>query len=284
MKKARDCRIEQLLDLLRKRNVVMGVVNATPDSFSDGGQYLLPERATQHALTLIEQGADLIDIGGESTRPGAERIPPSVQIERILPVIENLRKVNETIPISVDTTRGEVATAALGAGADILNDISALRETPSLASLAAGECGAMILMHMRGTPADMQTDTTYTHVVEETLAFLQAQAELAEASGLSSKRIWLDPGIGFGKSIEGNLEILRQISQYDSLGYPVVVGVSRKSFIGGVLSRPVSERLAGTLGVTAYLASGGVHRIHRVHDVREVHDCLRMVEALHGGD
>ncbi len=261
----------------------MGIVNVTPDSFSDGGQYFAPEQAIEHALELVDQGADLLDIGGESTRPGAERVSPRVQIERILPVIERVREKNRTIPVSVDTTQGEVARAALNAGADILNDISALRETPSLAELAAQEQSVLILMHMRGTPANMQVDTDYLDLLGETQAFLREQASRAESAGLPLERVWLDPGIGFGKSLAGNLEILRHLGQYDDLGHPVVVGVSRKSFIGGILSRPPQERLAGTLAVTAYLAGTGAKRIHRVHDVRETQDCLKMVETLHGG-
>ncbi len=283
MRKVRDSRLTALLQILRRKNVVMGVVNVTPDSFSDGGLYLDPDRAAEHALELVRQGADLLDIGGESTRPGAERISPDVQIERILPVIEKVREMNEDLPISVDTTQSDVAKAALSVGADIINDISALRESPSLAEIVAGESGAMILMHMRGTPATMQMDTDYEDLIGETKRFLGEQANRAESTGLLPERVWLDPGIGFGKSIAGNLEILRYLSHYDELGHPIVVGVSRKSFIGGILSRPPMERLAGTLAVTAYLAVRGTYRIHRVHDVREVRDCLRMVEALQGG-
>ena len=261
----------------------MGILNITPDSFSDGGLYLDPEQAISQALELVRQGADILDIGGESSRPGANRVCPQVQIDRVLPVIRKLREMNADIPISVDTTQDEVASAVLGAGADIINDVSALRESPLLAELVTEESGAMILMHMRGTPATMQMDTEYDDLIGETKEFLFRQAACAKSTGLPPERVWLDPGIGFGKSIDGNMEILRRFEEYDTLGHPLVVGVSRKSFIGGILSRPPRERLTGTLAVTAYLAGKGTYRIHRVHDVREVRDCLRMVEALHGG-
>ncbi len=261
----------------------MGILNVTPDSFSDGGLFLDPAKAISHALDLTSQGADILDIGGESSRPGAERIEPGIQIARILPVITKLREMNVEIPISVDTTREEVAVAAMSVGADIINDVSGLREAPRLADLAAEESGALILMHMRGTPATMQVDTEYSDLIGETKEFLFRQAVCAESAGLPPERVWLDPGIGFGKSIAGNLEILRHLEEYDTLGHPLVIGVSRKSFIGGILSRSPKERLPGTLAVTSYLAGKGTHRIHRVHDVKEVSDCLRMVEALQGG-
>lgn len=261
----------------------MGVLNVTPDSFSDGGEFLDPHVATHHACRLIEEGADLIDIGGESSRPGAQRVSSEEQIRRILPVIQAIRQANPDIPLSVDTTLTQVAQAALVGGADMVNDISALRESKDLADLVCREGGGLILMHMRGDPLTMQLNTDYTDIVSETKGFLAEQARLAESSGIPSERIWIDPGIGFGKSCQGNLRILNSIEAYFDLGYPVVVGVSRKSFIGKILDRDPKERLAGTLAVISYLETKGGKLIHREHDVRAVRDFLRMTEALRQG-
>lgn len=260
----------------------MGVVNVTPDSSSDGGLYLDPVRAVEHGLRLVEEGADLLDIGGESSRPGSEPVSDDLQRERVCPVIAGIR-ARSSVPISVDTTRVEVAVAAFRAGADLVNDIRALRECPEIAKWVAAEQGGLILMHMRGTPQTMQTDTGYRDLIEETRDFLAERAGFARSEGVPPERIWIDPGVGFGKSVEGNLDILRNLTRYDALGYPVVVGVSRKSFLGNILAREVGERLHGTLAATAWIASQGVHRIHRVHDTAPVRDCLRIVEAIRGG-
>lgn len=260
----------------------MGVVNVTPDSFSDGGLYLNPKKAVAHATQLLAEGADLLDIGGESTRPGSDPVPPGEQIERILPVIEAIRSASDA-PLSVDTTRAEVAEAALLAGADMVNDISSFRESPDMPALVARNQGGLILMHMRGTPKTMQADTHYEDVVQEVSTFLGERAALALSAGIPKTHIWIDPGIGFGKSAEGNLEILRRLGELDRLGHPVVAGASRKSFIGKILGREVDQRLAGNLAVTAFVAMGGRRRVHRVHDVREAVDCIRMIQILSGG-
>lgn len=260
----------------------MGVVNVTPDSFSDGGLFLDPERAVEHALDLVEEGADLLDIGGESTRPGAEPVEAAEQIRRVRPVIAGIRSRSD-VPVSVDTTRIEVALAAFEAGADLVNDISALRDSPEIAEWVAEERGGLVLMHMRGTPRTMQALTEYRDLIGESRDFLAERAEVARSRGIADNRIWIDPGIGFGKSVEGNLDILRHLTKYDALGHPVVVGVSRKSFLGKILAREVGERLHATLAATAWVASQGIHRIHRVHDVGPVRDCLRTLEAIRGG-
>ena len=259
----------------------MGILNVTPDSFSDGGQFLEADRAVDHALGLVGEGADLIDIGGESSRPGSERVGPGEQLERVLPVIGGVRGSSD-IPISVDTTSSEVARAALDAGADIINDISALRDDDKMAGTVAELGAGVVLMHLRGSPKTMQEDTVYQDLVGEISGFLKERAEVATEAGVPKESIWIDPGIGFGKSVEGNLELVARLSEFDSLGCPVVIGASRKSFIGAVLDRDVEDRLAGSLGVTAYLASKRPNRVHRVHDVREVRDILRIARALEG--
>lgn len=276
---ARKDKIEALVALLAHRDLIMGVVNITPDSFSDGGLYFDRDHAVSHALQLIEDGADILDIGGESTRPGAESVSVQEQIDRIVPVIENIREVSQ-IPVSVDSSHTEVVRVSFGAGADIANDITALEDSPDLAQFVAEEEGALVLMHMRGTPQTMQTDTEYEDIIVETRSFLAVRAEQAVSAGLPRDHVWIDPGIGFGKSREGNLEILRRLGEYDVLGFRLLIGLSRKSFIGSTLGRELKERLAGTLSAIAYVASAGPHRIHRVHDVREVSDCLRMVHAI----
>jgi dihydropteroate synthase len=273
-------RIHHLSETLQARNLIMGIINVTPDSFSDGGLFLDPEQAIRHAFGLIEQGADLLDIGGESTRPGSKRVSAKVQLERVLPVIHGIRKKNEHIPLSIDTTRHEVVRYAFEAGIDIVNDISALTDEPEIVKIVAAQQGMLILMHKRGDPEEMQKNTDYQDLITESLAFLDRQANIALDAGVHPDQIWLDPGIGFGKSLEGNLQILRNLPCYDELGYPLVIGVSRKSFIGRVLDQEATDRLAGTLAVTAWIAASGKHRIHRVHDVQAVCDCLKMVETL----
>lgn len=276
----RNNRLDNLLQVHRKRSLVMGILNITPDSFSDGGEYFDAGTAAKQAFRLIEEGADLLDIGGESTRPGAQRISAEEQIRRIRPVLEAVRCTHPEITLSVDTTRTEVAQAAFDSGADIVNDISALRESSDLADFVSRQAGGLILMHMRGDPLTMQLNTDYLDIVSEVKDFLAQRAKLAMQSGLSGDRIWIDPGIGFGKSCQGNLEMIRSIGDCHDLGHPVVVGVSRKSFIGKILDREPKERLAGTLAVISCLESKGVKLIHRVHDVGAVRDFLRMTEAM----
>jgi dihydropteroate synthase len=220
-----------VLTELGQRPLIMGIVNVTPDSFSDGGQFFDPKKAVAHALQLVDEGADIIDIGGESTRPGAHRVNADEELSRVMPVIEALAAKSD-VPISIDTNKSEVATKALGAGAVIVNDISALSFDEKIAKVAA-ECGAyLILMHMRGTPADMQSDTKYNDIIGDIRSYLAAAADKAVGNGIAKDRIIVDPGIGFGKSVDGNLIILKNLHRFLDLGYPLMVGVSRKSFIG----------------------------------------------------
>jgi dihydropteroate synthase len=279
---ARKQRIEGLLGVLTEHNLVMGVVNVTPDSFSDGGLFLEPDKAAQRALLLAAEGADLLDIGGESTRPGAERVSPDEQIRRVVPVIERVRQRLE-MPISVDTTSLEVAEAAFRAGADIVNDVSGLDDSPGLARFVASEGGGLVLMHMRGTPRTMQNNTHYEDISGETRGFLASRAAAAVQAGVARPHVWIDPGIGFGKSLEGNLEILGRLDEYDALGHPVVIGVSRKSFLGALVGKEPGERLPATLAAIACMAYAGPPRIHRVHDAGPVRDCLRVAEAMKRG-
>ncbi len=277
----RRARWTSLLKLLKERNLVMGVLNTTPDSFSDGGCFLDPAKAIDRALEMEREGADLIDVGGESSRPGAEVVSVEEELARVVPVIEGIRQRTD-VPVSIDSYKLEVVQNAFSAGADIVNDITAATQSPLLPRFVGGAGGGMILMHMRGNPEIMQQDTTYSDLVMETRQFLQDQVEFAVNEGLPRDSIWIDPGIGFGKSLEGNLEILANLREYDSLGLPLVVGLSRKSFIGKILDRTPDLRLHGTLGLTGALASDTVHRVHRVHDVSAIRDCLRSVEALNG--
>lgn len=279
--KGLDCRarrLERLDAFLRERNLVMGVLNATPDSFSDGGLFLDPRAALDRALQMEAEGADLLDVGGESSRPGADEVTVAEEIRRIVPVIRAIRERSD-IPLSIDTKRIETAKEAFSAGADMVNDITALRDSPGIPAFVAERGGGLILMHMRGTPKNMQDRTDYTDLIGETRSFLSDRANTAAAAGIPSARIWLDPGIGFGKSVEGNLDILANLVEYDALGHPLLVGISRKSFIGRILDRSVEDRLAGALGLTGAIASDGIRRVFRVHDVAPMADCLRIVEA-----
>lgn len=257
---------------------LMGILNVTPDSFSDGGRFLKTDDAIRQAETLAEEGADLIDIGGESSRPGAAPVPIEEEIRRVVPIIEQLVK-RLPIPISIDTTKAEVAQRALAAGARIINDISALRFDPKMAALAARESVPVVLMHMIGTPKDMQVHPVYTDVIREISSFFETRIRFAEQSGISRERIVLDPGIGFGKTIDHNLEILARLDEFRSLGRPLLIGPSRKSFIGQVLGLPVEERLEGTAAAAAVGILNGASII-RVHDVRAMSRVARMVKAI----
>jgi dihydropteroate synthase len=257
---------------------IMGILNITPDSFSDGGRFLKTDDAIRQAETLAEEGADLIDIGGESSRPGAAAVPIEEEIRRVVPIIEQLVK-RLSIPISIDTTKAEVARRALAAGARIINDISALRFDPEMAPLAARDGVPVVLMHMQGTPKDMQVHPVYADVVREISAFFETRIRFAEQSGISRERIVLDPGIGFGKTIDHNLEILARLDEFRSLGRPLLIGPSRKSFIGQVLGLPVEERLEGTAAAAAVGILNGASII-RVHDVRAMNRVARMAKAI----
>lgn len=267
-------------DLNLDRAVVMGVLNVTPDSFSDGGQHNAADRAIGHAQALIRQGAGIIDIGGESTRPGAQPVPVQSELARVLPVIEALRYSN--IPLSVDTCKPEVMRAALDAGADIINDISGFKAPQARQIVASHPRCGLCVMHMQGEPRTMQQAPHYEDVTAEVCRDLHQTAVMLEAAGVARARIALDPGFGFGKSATHNFELMRNLQMLVELGYPVLVGVSRKSMIGAATGRSVEHRLAGSLaGALAALARGA--KIIRVHDVEQTVDAVRVWEAVEKG-
>jgi dihydropteroate synthase len=268
------------LDMTR-RTVVMGIVNVTPDSFSDGGKYFDPSRAVAHGEQMARDGADIVDIGGESTRPGARPISADEEISRVLPVIRGLR-AKISLPISIDTTKSEVARAALDEGADVVNDISALGFDPAMAPLVAREKAPIVLMHMQGTPRTMQQNPFYENVVEEVKEFLRRRVQFALAAGVEADKIIVDPGIGFGKNIEHNLALLRGLGALADLGRPILVGTSRKTFIGKLLDAAPEERLEGSLAAAVAAALAGAN-IVRVHDVKEAARAVRVADALRFG-
>ena len=256
----------------------MGVLNVTPDSFSDGGAFLDPARALRRGVEMARQGADLIDIGGESTRPGARGVSLAEELRRTIPVVERLASA-VSIPISIDTRKAEVAAQALRAGASLVNDVSALRDDPRMAEIVARSGAALILMHMRGTPQTMQRRPRYRDVVQDVRDFLMDAVARARRQGIEARRILIDPGLGFGKTVRHNVELMRSLSRFVALGYPVVIGPSRKSFIGKTVRADAIDRLGGTLACVAWAAQQGVAVI-RVHDVREAVQCTRMLEAI----
>lgn len=256
----------------------MGVVNVTPDSFYPGSRYRSVDEATEAAIRLAEDGADILDIGGESTRPGGEDVSVADESARVLPVLENLRARTEAL-ISIDTRKAAVAESALRAGADIVNDVSALEGDPRMADVVAEARAGVILMHMQGTPKTMQQSPRYDDVVSEVASFLARAAERAESRGIRAESIALDPGIGFGKTVEHNLQLLAGLPKLRGIGKPVVVGASRKSFIGQLLSAAPEHRLFGTAASVAAAVLGGAH-IVRVHDVREMADVVRVADAI----
>ena len=248
--------------------VVMGILNVTPDSFSDGNKFIDSERACSHALEMIKQGADIIDIGGESTRPGSDPVSEETELNRVIPVIEMIRNHSE-IPISIDTNKSVVAEKAINAGADIVNDISALTFDLRMTSVVARSNAPVILMHIKGTPKNMQENPGYTDIVSEIIQYFQDRIEYSITQGISKENIILDPGIGFGKSVEDNFTILKNIYEFRKLGYPILVGPSRKSFIGATLNRNVDDRLLGTAAAVSASIMNGADII-RVHDVDEM--------------
>lgn len=258
---------------------LMGVVNVTPDSFSDGGLYLDPEAAIAHGRELAAAGAEILDVGGESTRPGAEAVPEEEELRRVIPVIEGL--VAADGEISIDTSKATVAAAALDAGAAIVNDVTALRGDPGMAALCAERDATVVLMHMRGDPRTMQDDPRYDDVVAEVRAFLAERLEAAAAAGIDEDRVWLDPGIGFGKTAAHNMELLRRLGELRDLGRPLVIGTSRKSFIGRVDGSAAGERLGGTIASSVLAAAEGA-AVLRVHDVAEVRQALTVASAILG--
>ncbi len=268
---------------------VMGILNLTPDSFSDGGRYLDTECAVQHGLAMAKQGADIIDIGGESTRPGSQRVEADEQIRRVVPIVRALRQELDqdypAVQISIDTTRAAVAEAAVDAGAGILNDVSGGLEDERMLAFAAERGLPIVLMHMRGEPGTMQESPEYGDVVVEVKQFLLERAEAAEQAGVDRRRIVLDPGIGFGKTTEHNLALLRSIDTFVATGYAILVGASRKRFICEVdagAGAGVADRLGGTCAVTAYCVSAGV-QVLRVHDVEPNRQAARLIGAIKRG-
>ncbi|MDX1966409.1 MAG: dihydropteroate synthase [Planctomycetaceae bacterium] len=263
---------------LGERTLVMGIVNITPDSFSDGGKFLAATAAVEHALQLENEGADLLDLGGESTRPGAEPVSELEELRRVIPVVERLAG-QVRIPLSIDTTKARVAREALAAGAAIINDISGLRSDPEIADVCREFGAGVICMHMQGTPQTMQHAPTYQDVVAEIAEFFRERQKSLAASGLAAEQLVWDPGVGFGKTAQHNLDILGNIGVFRELGRPVLIGHSRKRFLQKVLGKPVDERMFGTLGVSLALAAQGVDII-RVHDAAAHRDALIAFQSV----
>src|SRR5262245_36308340 len=265
------------------RPKLMGVVNVTPDSFSDGGLYLDEEKAIAHGRELAQDGADILDVGGESTRPGAEVVSAEEEIARTEPVVAELTVdlAQTGHEVSIDTSKAAVAEAAIDAGASIVNDVTALRGDPEIGALCADRDAGLVLMHMQGDPRTMQQNPTYADVVDDVRAFLAERLEAALAAGVAEERIWLDPGIGFGKNLDHNLELLRRLGELRPLGRPLVVGASRKSFIGRIDGSEVGERLGGTIAASILAAAEGAD-VLRVHDVAEVAQAARVAAAILG--
>jgi dihydropteroate synthase len=264
-----------------ERPLIMGILNVTPDSFSDGSLYSDPQRAIDRALEMVAEGADIIDIGGESTRPGAASVSTEDELKRVMPVIAGLAG-RTSCPISVDTLKSPVARAAIDAGAAIINDISGLNFDPQMAAVAARTGVGMVLMHTRGTPQSMQHDTVYTDLIGEIAQSLNQSLAMAAEAGIEQERIALDPGIGFGKLAVHNLEILRRLREFTSIGLPLLTGTSRKSFIGKALNREDDQRIHGTAATVALAVHNGAD-ILRVHDVREMRDVADMAHAITAG-
>jgi dihydropteroate synthase len=269
---------DRVLDL--SRPLVMGIVNVTPDSFSESGRHFRFEAALEHARRLIDEGADLLDIGGESTRPGAAEVSAAAETERVLPLVEALRSAG--VPLSVDTSKPEVMRAALAAGASVINDVRALQAPGALDAVRSSDCG-LVLMHMQGTPRTMQADPHYDDVVREVGEFLRTRVAAVIDAGVAADRIVIDPGFGFGKSRAHNFRLLRELGALTALGRPLLAGLSRKSMLGAVTGRAVGDRLAASLAAALLAVERGA-RIVRVHDVAATRDALRVWEATVGRD
>lgn len=275
----------KIKDILKdglKKPLVMGILNVTPDSFSDGGEFFDPDRAVVRAMQMIDEGADIIDVGPESTRPGSQPISTDEQIKRAIPVIRAIRKENKQISISIDTTLAAVATAAIESGADMVNDTSALRDDPELVEVVASSEADLVIMHRRGTPVDMQKDggPQYDDVVGEIRDFLKERADFAQSKGIDRSRIIIDPGIGFGKRNEHNLLIIKDLGRFCDLRYPVLLGTSRKRFLGSLLKDDdAKSRDLATL-VTSILATQAGVAILRVHDVRSTVNTIKILNAI----
>jgi dihydropteroate synthase len=257
---------------------IMGIVNVTPDSFSDGGEFLDPERAIEHGRLLAEEGADILDVGGESTRPGAEGVTAEEEITRVAPVVEALAR-DDGPPVSIDTSKAAVAEAALSLGATTVNDVTALRYDPDLAGLCAQRRCDVILMHMLGDPRTMQDDPVYDDVVDDIRSFLAERIEFAVSEGIEEERIWIDPGIGFGKTVEHNLELHRRLGELAELGRPIAFGSSRKSFLGKLTGAGVDQRLGATIASNVIAYANGAGMV-RVHDVSPIRQALTVADAI----
>jgi dihydropteroate synthase len=259
--------------------LVMGIVNVTPDSFSDGGRFLDAEAAIAHGLRLVAEGADLLDIGGESSRPGAESIALDEELRRVLPVVTELA-ARTAVPLSIDTTKADVARQTLAAGAHLVNDITALQSDPAMAEVVRSSGAGVILMHMQGTPATMQVNPTYGDVVGEVGDFLKARLQALIDVGIAAEQVVLDPGIGFGKKSAHNWALLARLEELQRLGRPVCLGISRKGFLGHRLDRPLEQRLAGSLAAACFALGRGAAQVLRVHDVAATHDAVQVYQAL----
>jgi dihydropteroate synthase len=279
--KLRDRSVE-----LSRSGLIMGVLNVTPDSFSDGGRYLAEQAAFQHAARMAEEGAAILDIGGESSRPGSEPVPLEEELRRVIPIMKRIRAAFPDILLSIDTYKAETARQAVEAGADIINDISALRADPGMIDVLKGSDAGVILMHMRGTPKTMQIEPHYEDVVGEVFEFLRRRRDDLVRAGIDPARIAIDPGYGFGKRVQDNVELVRQIGRFAELGQPILVGISRKSMIAHLLGDPKlrsEDRMWPTVALTSLLREKGA-RIFRVHDVRPNLESLWMTEAILSDD
>jgi len=261
-----------------ERTLVMGILNVTPDSFSDGGRFLDRATAVAHATRMVDEGADILDVGGESTRPGSNPVSADEELERVHPLIERLAELHPAVPVSIDTRKADVAAEALDAGATIVNDVSGGAD-PAMFDVVRDREAAVVLMHMRGDPTTMQEAPHYDDVVGEVHEYLRQRIEAAELAGIDPERIAIDPGIGFGKDLDHNLELMHGVDALLDLGRPVVVGPSRKKFIGTILDLPVEERVEGTVGAVVWMVARGAHLV-RVHDVREVVRAVRVSDAI----
>jgi dihydropteroate synthase len=274
--------IDHLLFSKDGKTIVMGVLNVTPDSFSDGGNYVSMDKALYRVRNMIKQGADIIDIGGESSRPGAEPIDASLEIERVVPVIEAIRNESE-IPISIDTYKSETAQVALDAGADFINDISAFRFSDDMIDVAVRNTVPIVMMHMKGTPREMQKEPTYDNVIEEILSFFDERIKYAENNGLSRSKIIIDPGIGFGKRLEDNITIITEMDKFKIFGCPVLIGTSRKSFIEMIhpSNKSADSRVGGSIASMILAVIKGAD-IVRVHDVEETVEAVKVINVIRG--
>ena len=263
---------------IEKQSLIMGILNVTPDSFSDGGKYLEKNNAINHALAMIDNGADIIDVGGESTRPFSDPVSLDEEISRVIPVIEGIRKESD-VCISIDTTKSEVATAALDSGASLINDVSAMEVDPLMIDVALKFDCPIIIMHMKGTPKSMQDNPQYESLISDIKDYLQERVDFILSKGINSKKIVIDPGIGFGKTVENNFEIINNLNHFTKMGFPVMLGASRKSFIGISLDLPEEDRLEGSLAANIIGLQNGA-KIFRVHDVAETNKAFVIANKI----